>query len=90
MSTLTFRPAAALAGSVAVPPDKSLTHRAFLLSAISDRVVVVDNPLDSEDTYATLQAVRALGAGVDGSVSDDRVVITGRGIRGTGHLAGQR
>ena len=42
MSTLTFRPAAALAGSVAVPPDKSLTHRAFLLGAISDRVVVVD------------------------------------------------
>ena len=82
MSTLTFRPAAALAGSVAVPPDKSLTHRAFLLGAISDRVVVVDNPLDSEDTYATLQAVRALGAGVEGSVSDDRVVITGRGIRG--------
>ncbi len=82
MTTLTFRPAAALAGSVAVPPDKSLTHRAFLLAAISDRAVTVHNPLDSEDTYATLHAVRAMGAEVQGTVSDDRVVITGRGVRG--------
>lgn len=82
MTTLTFRPAAALAGSVAVPPDKSLTHRAFLLAAISDRAVTVHNPLDSEDTYATLQAVRVMGAGVQGTVSSDRVVITGRGVRG--------
>ncbi len=82
MTTLTFRPAAALAGSVAVPPDKSLTHRAFLLAAISDRAVTVHNPLDSEDTYATLQAVRGMGADVQGTVSDDRVVITGRGVRG--------
>ena len=82
MTTLNFRPAAALSGSVAVPPDKSLTHRAFLLGAISDRAVTVENPLDSEDTHATLQAVRALGAGVQGSVRDDRVVITGRGVRG--------
>ncbi len=82
MTTLTFRPAAALAGSVAVPPDKSLTHRAFLLAAISDRAVTVHNPLDSDDTYATLQAVRGMGADVQGTVSDDRVVITGRGVRG--------
>ncbi len=82
MTTLTFRPAAALAGSVAVPPDKSLTHRAFLLAAISDRAVTVHNPLDSEDTYATLQAVRVMGAEVQGTVSSDRVVITGRGVRG--------
>ncbi len=82
MTTLTFRPAAALAGSVAVPPDKSLTHRAFLLAAISDRAVTVHNPLDSEDTYATLHAVRAMGAEVQGTVSSDRVVITGRGVRG--------
>ncbi len=82
MTTLTFRPTAALAGSVAVPPDKSLTHRAFLLAAISDRAVTVHNPLDSEDTYATLHAVRAMGAEVQGTVSSDRVVITGRGVRG--------
>ena len=70
MTSLTFRPASAVAGTVVVPPDKSLTHRAFLLGAISDRPVVVDNPLDSEDTAATLSAVRALGAGVEGDIAN--------------------
>ena len=82
MTSLTFRPASAVAGTVVVPPDKSLTHRAFLLGAISDRPVVVDNPLDSEDTAATLSAVRALGAGVEGDIATGRVVISGCGVRG--------
>lgn len=82
MTSLTFRPASAVAGTVAVPPDKSITHRAFLLGAISDRAVVVDNPLVSEDTEATLGAVRLMGAGVDGDIRSGRVVVTGRGVRG--------
>ena len=82
MSSLTFRPAPAVAGTVAVPPDKSITHRAFLLAAISDRSVVVENPLASEDTAATLAAVAAMGAGVDGDVGTGRVVVAGRGLRG--------
>ncbi len=82
MTSLTFRPAAAVAGTIAVPPDKSLTHRAFLLGAISDRPVVVDDPLDSEDTRATLDAVRSMGAGVEGDIASGRVVIAGRGVRG--------
>jgi len=44
--------------------------------------VVVDNPLDSEDTAATLAAVRAMGAGVEGDIAGGRVVIIGRGVRG--------
>lgn len=81
MTTLNFQPAVALSGTVAVPPDKSITHRAFLLAAVSDRAVTVDRPLDSEDTAATLQAVRRLGAGVQGDLAS-RVVVTGRGLRG--------
>jgi 3-phosphoshikimate 1-carboxyvinyltransferase len=82
MTCLTFRPRAAVTGTLAVPPDKSLTHRAFLLGAISNRPVVVENPLDSEDTVATLDAVRAMGARVEGDIGDGRVVITGCGVRG--------
>lgn len=64
-----------------MPADKSITHRAFLIGAISDRAVTVENPLDSADTAATLDAVRLLGAGVEGDIAR-RVVITGRGVRG--------
>jgi 3-phosphoshikimate 1-carboxyvinyltransferase len=82
MSSLTFRPATAVAGTIAVPPDKSITHRSFLLGAISDRPVVIDDPLDSDDTRATLAAVRAMGAGVEGDIASGRVVVSGRGVRG--------
>lgn len=82
MSSLTFRPPGAVGGTVAVPPDKSITHRALLLGALSDGPVVVDTPLDSDDTAATLAAVRALGAGVDGALGDGRVTVAGRGVRG--------
>jgi 3-phosphoshikimate 1-carboxyvinyltransferase len=64
-----------------VPPDKSLTHRALLLSAVSDREVRVGRPLDSADTGATLQAVERCGVTVEGHLGDS-VRISGRGLRG--------
>ncbi|MEW6582385.1 MAG: 3-phosphoshikimate 1-carboxyvinyltransferase, partial [Actinomycetota bacterium] len=59
MSVVRVAPAPRLAGTVRVPPDKSITHRALLLAALSDRTVEIVRPLDSEDTAATLNAVEA-------------------------------
>ena len=81
MATVRVEPATALRGSVSVPPDKSLTHRALLFGAISDRAVTVERPLDSADTGATLGVVRACGVQVEGSL-DDRVIVHGVGLRG--------
>ena len=61
----TFRPGAALRGTLVAPPDKSLSHRAALLGAMSDEPVLVTNYLDAADTRSSLDAVRALGALVD-------------------------
>jgi 3-phosphoshikimate 1-carboxyvinyltransferase len=74
-------PVPALRGTVVVPPDKSLTHRALLLAALSDRAVLIRRPLDSEDTAATLGAVEACGAAAEGHLGD-AVRIDGRGLRG--------
>jgi 3-phosphoshikimate 1-carboxyvinyltransferase len=81
MTTLRATPVGALAGTVRVPTDKSITHRALLLAAVSDRTVTIDRPLDSADTGATLGAVEACGVRVEGHLGD-RVVIAGRGLRG--------
>ena len=51
-------------GKVDVPPSKSYTHRAILMSALSRGRCVISNPLDSFDTRATMDAVRAMGAEV--------------------------
>jgi 3-phosphoshikimate 1-carboxyvinyltransferase len=60
-----FAPAAGLVGEIAPPPDKSLSHRAAILAAMSDSQVRIDRYLRSADTESTLHAVAALGADVD-------------------------
>ncbi len=81
VATVRLAPANALRGTIDVPPDKSITHRALLLGAISDRTVTIHRPLDSADTAATLAAVEACGVEAQGHLGD-RVVLTGRGLRG--------
>jgi 3-phosphoshikimate 1-carboxyvinyltransferase len=75
----TFRPGAALRGTLVPPPDKSLSHRAALLGAMSAEPVHVTNYLDAADTRSSLDAVRALGALVDRR--DRGLTIRGPGLR---------
>ena len=74
-----FEPAAALTGTVAPPADKSISHRAALLGAMSSEPVRITNYLQAADTTSTLEAVRSLGALVEQHGSD--VVIRGTGLR---------
>ena len=69
-----------LEGHFAVPGDKSISHRALLLGAISEGETVVHGFGRSGDTTSTLAAVRALGVEVDDE--DDRLVVHGVGLRG--------
>ena len=64
-----------------VPSDKSLTHRALLLSALSDGESRVGRPLRAEDTGATRSALERLGVGVE-DARDGALRIHGVGLRG--------
>ena len=81
MSVVRVAPVPAIRGTLRVPPDKSLTHRALMLAAVSDREVRIARPLDSADTGATLAAVEACGARAEGHLGD-AVAVEGRGLRG--------
>ncbi len=81
MATVRVAPASAFCGAITIPPDKSITHRAILFGAISDRTVVIERPLDSEDTGATLSAMEACGVTAQGHLGD-RVQLDGVGLRG--------
>jgi 3-phosphoshikimate 1-carboxyvinyltransferase len=74
-----FDPSSPLRGTVAAPPDKSLSHRAALLGAMGADPVRVTGYLDAADTNSTLAAVQALGALVerDGAA----LTIRGGGLR---------
>lgn len=69
-----------LRGSISVPGDKSVSHRALLLGAVNDGPLTVKGFLRSADTLATLAAVRALGVAVEEGA--DYVRVHGRGWEG--------
>src|ERR687884_1142121 len=72
-------PASRLHGTVAAPPDKSISHRAAILGAMASEPVRITGYLDAEDTNSTLAAVAALGALVDRR--PDEIVVRGTGLR---------
>jgi 3-phosphoshikimate 1-carboxyvinyltransferase len=74
-----FAPDGPLRGTLAAPPDKSLSHRAALLAAMTDEPVTITGYLDAADTNSTLAAVQALGALVERR--DGSLVIRGAGLR---------
>ena len=47
---------------VAVPGDKSITHRALILAALASGESVIRAPLVANDTRATAAILRSLGA----------------------------
>jgi 3-phosphoshikimate 1-carboxyvinyltransferase len=78
-----IEPAAALVGHVAVPGDKSISHRSVLLGALGEGETRVRGFGRSDDTWATVEAVRTLGVEVE-EVSVDELVVHGVGLRGLG------
>ena len=51
-----------LHGKITVPPSKSISHRALICAALADGESILHNVLDCEDTRATVDALKALGA----------------------------
>ncbi|MEJ7569954.1 MAG: hypothetical protein WKF41_17025, partial [Gaiellaceae bacterium] len=76
-----IEPASSVLGHLAVPGDKSISHRAVLLGAIADGETRISGFGRSADTEATIAAVRALGVRVYESDSETLRVF-GVGLRG--------
>ena len=53
-----------LIGDIAVPGDKSISHRALMLGSLAIGETVIEGLLEGEDVIRTAVAMRALGAGV--------------------------
>jgi 3-phosphoshikimate 1-carboxyvinyltransferase len=74
-------PASALVGHVTVPGDKSISHRAALVGAISEGDTEIIGFGRAGDTESTLRALRTLGVEIE-EPDVDRVIVHGRGLRG--------
>jgi 3-phosphoshikimate 1-carboxyvinyltransferase len=74
-----FEPVRRLRGEIEPPADKSISHRAAILGAMTAEPVRITNYLMADDTISTLNAMRALGALVEERA--DELVIRGVGLR---------
>src|SRR3546814_3854084 len=71
-----FTKAPPLRGTITVPGDKSISHRALMLSALAVGESRVEGLLEGEDVTATAEAMRAMGADIN------------RDAQGVWHIAG--
>jgi 3-phosphoshikimate 1-carboxyvinyltransferase len=81
--TFEARPARRVAGSIAVPGDKSISHRAILLAGLATGFSEVRGFLASEDCLASLAAMRAMGVAIE-RPAPTCVRVQGAGLRGLG------
>ncbi len=71
---------ARIRAAISVPPDKSVSHRAFILNAIAAGDARIDNPLDSADVRSTVACLGALGAEIDWAEAGSCAIVHGRGL----------
>ncbi len=59
--------------AINAPPSKSYTHRAVMAAALCRSVTEIENPLISDDTVATINAMRQFGAKIEYGETSIRV-----------------
>lgn len=64
----------AVRGALRPPSDKSMTHRAYMLSAIAEGKSLIEQPLMGEDCEATLRCLRLMGVQAEW-ISDHRLAV---------------
>ncbi|CUR51306.1 putative 3-phosphoshikimate 1-carboxyvinyltransferase [Nitrosotalea devaniterrae] len=66
-----------LTGTITCPPNKSYSHRAIFLAAMSDGKSTLRNVLLSRDTLATVNACKTFGAKIE--INDSMVTVESNG-----------
>jgi 3-phosphoshikimate 1-carboxyvinyltransferase len=74
-------PGGRLTGRLRVPGDKSISHRAIILSSIAKGTTEITGFLEGEDNLATVRAFRAMGVEIEGPKLG-RCVVHGVGLYG--------
>ena len=86
MSELLVFRAPTIEAEIQVPGDKSMSHRAVLLSAISNGTCVVRGFLPSQDCQCTVKAMRDFGIAIE---QPEETTLVIHGQRGVFHPPGQ-
>jgi len=81
LPSLTSKRSNPLRGTVRVPGDKSISHRALMLGAVALGETRITGLLEGEDVLCTADAMRSMGAKVE-RLKDGTWVVNGLGVGG--------
>ncbi|MFO1519234.1 MAG: 3-phosphoshikimate 1-carboxyvinyltransferase [bacterium] len=79
-SSVTVYPVSSLHGTLSLPGDKSVSHRAIIFSALAEGTTRILNLLEGEDVLCTIECFRAMGVSIE--KDGDEWVVRGVGLRG--------
>lgn len=75
-----------LKGTISVPGDKSISHRAVMFGAISDGMTEITNFLQGADCRSTISCFQNMGISIE--QKKDAILVHGRGLHGLHAPAG--
>ncbi|HCI74592.1 MAG TPA: 3-phosphoshikimate 1-carboxyvinyltransferase [Lachnospiraceae bacterium] len=78
----TIHPVKRLNGTVCVPGDKSISHRAVMFGAIASGDTRISHFLRSADCLSTVSCFRKLGIELEEDPAGETIIVHGRGLRG--------
>ncbi|KNZ68346.1 3-phosphoshikimate 1-carboxyvinyltransferase [Thermincola ferriacetica] len=70
-----------LRGTIAVPGDKSISHRAVMIGSLAEGPTRIENFLMGADCLSTIRCFRAMGIEIN-IEKDNIVTLVGKGLRG--------
>lgn len=77
----TVKPVRRLTGEIAIPGDKSISHRSVMLAGLADSPVRISNFLAAADCLSTVACMRALGVKID-RPGENELIVLGNGLYG--------
>jgi 3-phosphoshikimate 1-carboxyvinyltransferase len=81
MRPFVVKPSPGLKGRIFLPGDKSIAHRALIISAISPHITKIKNFPSNQDCLSTVKAFKKLGINII-KKPKDTLVVFGGGLRG--------
>ncbi|MGA4720044.1 3-phosphoshikimate 1-carboxyvinyltransferase [Fictibacillus nanhaiensis] len=78
--TKQLQPIQQLKGSIKVPGDKSISHRAVMFGSIAEGTTTIDGFLTGEDCLSTISCFKKLGVTIQ--QEGEKVTVEGKGIAG--------
>ena len=81
MQKITYKSEKGLKGTVTIPSDKSISHRAIMFTSLARGKSVIKNFSKGQDPLSSLKVCRALG--IDAEFSNEELIVKSKGILST-------